>query len=685
MCVMLASPPATPPTTYRNPVHPRPCPDPFVLKHAGAYWCYCTGLRPDGGAFGILHSTDLVNWHEVGSALAPLPGGHTCYWAPEVTYDNGRFYMYYSVGNEANMAIRVAVAEHPAGPFVDSGHTLTTEPFAIDGHVFVDDDGQRYFFYATDFLTHTHIGTGLMADRMLSPFKLAGEPQPVTRARHAWQVYDPARKEKGGVRWHTVEGPFVLKRKGQYYLMFSGGNWQNVTYGVGYATSGRVLPEGEWTQATDGEKVLPILRTLPEAGIIGPGHNSVVRGPDNQQLFCVYHRWSKEINDRVLAIDRLEWVGDRLAVLGPTHTAQPEPNRPAVNGFGADGALGGGWAMTGGDWQVSQGQARQTRADGDAEARLAVPGTAFVLEVTLAALAGHAQAGAAYGVSLRARGPGDTWRFALRPDRTAATVTLGSREQTVSLPESFNFFAGHRLRVEVDGARVRAVLDDGRGQWEGQAGPSDQLALFTHQAGAAFAGLALTRGWQDDFAGGPAQPAAAELGWEPASESGVWEVLGGELRQSEPAARGSVCVKGEALAAYELVVNGRVLHYGEPGPGPGGWGLYPVYASAEDTGPLFTIEPHMDRWNLVWRPDRAPDELEKQDTVWLRGHVFPLPASFDPYIYQQFRFRLEDGQLTLQYAGQPLGGIQAPNRPGRVALYTDRAAAAWEMVRVTGL
>jgi hypothetical protein len=45
---------------------------------------------------------------------------------------------------------------------------------------------------------------------MLDPLTLAGEPRPVTRARFDWQVYDPQRREKGGVRWHTVEGPAVL-------------------------------------------------------------------------------------------------------------------------------------------------------------------------------------------------------------------------------------------------------------------------------------------------------------------------------------------------------------------------------------------------------------------------------------------------------------------------------------------
>ena len=278
-------------STYLNPVYGRDFPDPFVLKFAGEYWAYSTGIWRDGRAFGVLHGRDLVNWRELGGAMELLPGGHTCYWAPEVVYDNGRFLMYYSVGNEVKMVIRVAVAEHPAGPFVDAGKSLTKEEFAIDAHVFVDEDGSRHLFYATDFLEHTHIGTGTVSDRMLDAFTLAGEPRPITRARYDWQVYDPQRKEKGGVRWHTVEGPTVLKHKGRYYEMFSGGNWQNTTYGVSFASAERVDEPGEWRQISDGERVLPILRTLP-GQVLGPGHNSVVRAPDNRQLFCVYHRWA---------------------------------------------------------------------------------------------------------------------------------------------------------------------------------------------------------------------------------------------------------------------------------------------------------------------------------------------------------------------------------------------------------
>lgn len=172
--------------TCLNPVYSRSCPDPFVLKHRGECWCYATGFWHDGRCFGVLHSRGLVTWRDVGGAMEPLPGGHTCYWAPEVWYENGRFLMYYSVGNGERRQIRVAVAAHPAGPFTDSGHVLTRKEFAIDARIFRDDDSTRYLYYATDFLSHTHIGTGTVCDRLLDPFTLAGEPRPVTRARYDW-------------------------------------------------------------------------------------------------------------------------------------------------------------------------------------------------------------------------------------------------------------------------------------------------------------------------------------------------------------------------------------------------------------------------------------------------------------------------------------------------------------------
>src|SRR5438046_8315604 len=97
------------PATYQNPVYNQSFPDPFVLRYAGEYYAYATGHSGDG-IFKILRSTNFVNWTPAGHAM-PLPASPAMhYWAPEVTYSEGKFYLYYSQGNEIFMELRVAVA-----------------------------------------------------------------------------------------------------------------------------------------------------------------------------------------------------------------------------------------------------------------------------------------------------------------------------------------------------------------------------------------------------------------------------------------------------------------------------------------------------------------------------------------------------------------------------------------------
>jgi GH43 family beta-xylosidase len=320
---MTAGPGAETLATYQNPVYGSSFPDPYVLRHGGCYYAYSTGLY-GAGIFGVLSSIDLIKWTEVGHAM-PLPAKPEIhYWAPEVSYAAGTFYLYYSAGDETLMQIRLATSDRPDGGFTDAGVRLTLQDFAIDPHVFTDRDGKRYLFYATDFLDHTHIGTGTVVDEMLDWTTLAGKPRPVTRARFDWQIYDPNRQEKGGVRWHTVEGPAVIERKGLYFEMFSGGNWQDQSYGMSFAVTTDLASEKEWEQNADGDSVMPVIRTTPE--VVGPGHNSIVKGPNGRELYCVYHRWTDA--GRVMAIDRMDIVDRRLYVVGPTNDAEPAPHRP---------------------------------------------------------------------------------------------------------------------------------------------------------------------------------------------------------------------------------------------------------------------------------------------------------------------------------------------------------------------
>jgi GH43 family beta-xylosidase len=676
-------------TTYLNPVYGRDFPDPFILKHAGEYWAYSTGFWRDGRAFGVLHSKDLFNWREQGGALTPIEGEHPCYWAPEVTYENGRFLMYYSVGNEKRMHIRIAVAEHPSGPFTDSGHQLTDAEFAIDPHVFTDVDSTRWLFYATDFLTHTHIGTGTVRDLMLDPFRLAGDPRPVTRARYDWQIYDPARKEKGGVRWHTVEGPFVLRRKNLYYQMFSGGNWQNLTYGVSYAVSERIGREEEWEQAADGARVLPILRTIPER-VIGPGHNSVVRGPDNQQLFCVYHRWDGE-RGRVLAIDRLDWVGERMTVLGATTTPQPAPTPPTFAGFYGEheNGLGEGWTCTteaGGRWRVSDGEARQEASAVGASARCRARAQSFILEVSLRALrvdGAEAQAGA-FGVALM-KDDERALQFLLEAGAKAARVEWQSEGDTrervrFALPEDFAPRAFHLLRVVSDNSRVTIFLDERVVRWQGtlQAAP-DSVALVTAEgAQAAFKGFELTHGWEDLFT--QTERTLAARGWQGNLEG--WRLADGLLRFDEGEGRreGSIN-RGPLLESYEFVVNVQLER--ERVPGEGCYGFYPACgvganAEAAEHVPRITIERDDGadgKWTLFIRNAKNASIMES----------WPLPESFDPFVMQQFRFRKQGGRLTIHWEATPLGEVSTTGEATAIGLYAQRARVAYDMVRLTAL
>lgn len=646
--------------SYLNPVYDQASPDPFVLKYCGVYWAYSTGFDHDGRAFAILRSRDLVNWQAVGGAMAPLPGNHPCYWAPEVTYENGRFYLYYSVGNETQMHLRLATADHPAGPFTDQGVRLTEEPFAIDAHLFRDDDGRRYLFYATDFLEHERIGTGTVMVPLLDPFTLAGEPQPVTRACYDWQIYDSQRAEKGGIRWHTLEGPFVLKRKGIYYQMFSGGNWQNPSYGVAYATTESLERPGEWQQWSDGERVPPILRTVP-GRVIGPGHNSVVRGPDNRQLYSVYHRWGNG-NSRLLAIDPLDFAGQRMLILGPSYTPRPQPLPPTFADFFEVDQPDERWQVSG-VWRMGDGAAVAEELP-ETTAVLAhdLQQLPFLAEVSIRALA---SGGGSYGMYLQA-GSTTLFRLCLKPKQQQAHVIWQEmniwQTQPVSLPTTFHFEAYHLLRWEINNLRLTLGLDD-RILWQGELSQKpDRIALFARQVKAAFAGFALTVGWQDCFDG---EEAPFDLAWESDTPSD-WSIRQQQLTFAN-ADGASLLQKGPALSAYELVVNARLLDY----QADGGYGIAPILAS-DGSGPLLTVKAEGTGWVARWQDGEAV-------------HHFALPHDFDPSTYQQFRFRKEDGRLTIHWEQVAVATLPVTRDPTRVGLYGCCATAAFDMVRVTAI
>lgn len=98
---------------------------------------------------------------------------------------------------------------------------------------------------------------------------------------------------------HYVEGSFVIKRNGKYYLMWSEGDWTSAEYSVAYAISDN--PLGPFVRRG---KILQQDMTIAK----GAGHHSVINIPGTDDWYIAYHRRPLDTNDgnhREMAIEHL--------------------------------------------------------------------------------------------------------------------------------------------------------------------------------------------------------------------------------------------------------------------------------------------------------------------------------------------------------------------------------------------
>jgi beta-xylosidase len=325
---------------WRNPVWHGYLADPFVWRSHGSYFAIGTGAAGAGSLvsgidqgraatdqeriFPLLQSDDFCTWQARSLALIrpdPLLGPE--FWAPAVAEHDGRFYLYYSVGDSSipRHQLRVAISTKPEGPYADFGPLTDVQkmPFAIDAHPFLDVDGRWWLFYARDFLDNeggAYAGTALVVDRMKSMTELAGHERVVLRARQDWTLFRAQREMYGSVwDWHTLEGPCVLRHDDQYYCLYSGACWGNASYGVDYCVAEHI--DGTYDAGfADAPRVL---RTNPGV-VLGPGHCSHIIGPDGGD-YLAYHAWDEAAQVRRMHIDRLLWTpnGPRCT---PTTTEQ---------------------------------------------------------------------------------------------------------------------------------------------------------------------------------------------------------------------------------------------------------------------------------------------------------------------------------------------------------------------------
>ena len=286
---------------YQNPVL-NDYADPDVLLYEGTYYLYATGTVP---GYNVYTSKDLVDWTLAGTAVDPnLWGISNNYWAPDVEYINGKFYMVVS----CNEHLGLAVSDSPLGPFREAHDQLLFDG-TIDGHLFVDDDGSVYLYYVSWRSGHTYGLYGTKLDENMMP--IPETEKLLLVAKEEWE------KHQSGV----VEGPYMLKRNGLYYLTYSGSNYESKNYAVGYAISESPLGDYERYQGN------PIL--IGNDKVSGTGHHCVTTSLDGSELWIVYHQHAStaNIHPRKVCIDRLyfreaDYGPDILEVIGPTRTPQ---------------------------------------------------------------------------------------------------------------------------------------------------------------------------------------------------------------------------------------------------------------------------------------------------------------------------------------------------------------------------
>lgn len=277
--------------------------DPFILLHDGKYYLYSTNA-PDG--YYVYESDDLVNWTNRGYCLhKDNVKGEKWFWAPEIMYRNGKFYMVYT----SDEHLGIAVSDSPLGAFVQEKKQWISERNAIDGDFFVDDDGTVYLYYVRFDGGNVIYGSRLDEDTM-------------TLDENAEKRLISAEEEWETKMGRVAEGPFMLKHNGKYYLTYSANDYRSIDYSIGYAVSDS--PLGPFKKY-DGN---PILHRTENVN--GVGHHSFTYSADGKNMICVYHRHNSmtEVHPRNTCIDRAYFEPsdngdiDRLVIAGPTVSEQ---------------------------------------------------------------------------------------------------------------------------------------------------------------------------------------------------------------------------------------------------------------------------------------------------------------------------------------------------------------------------
>lgn len=290
-----------------TPVH-----DPCMIKQGDTFYVFSTG--PSGADAGLIpwrSSKNLLDWKRGGAVFSELPKwardavpGTKGIWAPDISFHDGRYYLYYAVStfgsNRSVIGLATNTTLDPASPnyaWQDQGLVISSDTFdkynCIDPNRFVDTDGKHWLAFGS-------FWTGI---KIVALDGATGKP--ASGAQVQSLAYRPQPPD-------AVEAPFLTEHGGYYYLFVSfdfccrgAKSDYNIVAGRSKDVLGPYLgPDGKEMMHGYGQQVL-----VGNDRFKGPGGQSVCR--DGDRSYLVYHAYDAQ-NGGVptLRVSPIGWTPD---------------------------------------------------------------------------------------------------------------------------------------------------------------------------------------------------------------------------------------------------------------------------------------------------------------------------------------------------------------------------------------
>ncbi len=263
--------------------------DPYLYRHSdGTY--YFTASVPAYDRIVIRHSDspeklpdaeEICIWekHDSGNMSKHI-------WAPELHFLDEKWYIYYAASRDDDIwRLRPYILECTGpdplkDPWIERGKIRRSpddiysfDSFSLDATIF-ENKGERYYVWAEKVAGGIGI-SNLYIAKMESPVSLKTAQVLLTTPDYDWERVDI---------W-VNEGPAVIKHDGRIFLTYSA-SATGECYCMGMLSideNGDLLDPRAWKKEKS-----PVLRSDPDRGIYGPGHNSFTKLPDGRDV-CVFH------------------------------------------------------------------------------------------------------------------------------------------------------------------------------------------------------------------------------------------------------------------------------------------------------------------------------------------------------------------------------------------------------------